>query len=97
MKFEWDPKKAESNYNKHQVTFDEAESVFDDINAIYNPDETTEEEERFIVIGISEEKRKLTVCHCFRDRKNEIIRIISARRATKAEAKIYDEGVIRES
>jgi len=92
--FEWDPQKNKSNFNKHKVTFEEAETVFDDINAVYAPDKShSVGEERFIVIGITEDlEKKLTVCHCHRGDNGDIIRIISARRATKREIKFYEEG-----
>ena len=96
MKFEWDENKNKTNIRKHRVSFEEAETVFEDKNAVYDYDKThSKYEDRFIVIGISEEyNRKLTVCHCYRSTNDEIIRIISARRATKNEIKIYEEGMV---
>ena len=95
MKFEWDKKKNEQNFNKHKVTFEEAETVFDDKNAITLYDELhSADEDRYIIIGVSEGfERKLTVCHCYRGEFDEITRIISARRANKHETKIYEEGL----
>lgn len=87
--FEWDPRKAASNARKHGVTFDEAKSVFSDERAklIDDPDHS-EDEDRFILIGLSSSLRILVVCHCHRQQGN-VIRIISARKATAKEAKFY--------
>ena len=96
MRFEWDEKKNELNKNKHRVSFEEARTVFDDDNAIYDFDKenSTADEQRFIIIGIAERlENPLTVCHCYRGKNEEIIRIISARNATKVEAKLYEEGL----
>ena len=93
MKFEWDPNKKKQNAIKHGVTFSEAESVFDDEDAITLEDrEHSIDEERFIIIGLSIYPREITVCHCYR--KNDVIRIISARKATKKEIELYEEGLI---
>lgn len=90
MIFVWDENKAEINIRKHGVSFPEAQSVFDDYNAlqIYDPDHS-EEEDRFILLGMSSALRVLVVCHCFREN-DEQIRIISARKATKNEKSTYD-------
>ena len=95
MKFEWDESKNQLNIKKHNVSFKEAETVFDDINAVYDYDKShSENEDRFIIIGESEGLgNKLTVCHCYRGKDDEFIRIISARRATKGEIQIYEEGL----
>ncbi|MBN9429200.1 MAG: BrnT family toxin [Burkholderiales bacterium] len=89
LRFEWDPRKAASNARKHGVTFEEARTVFTDERArlIDDPDHS-EDEERFILLGLSRSLRLLLVCHCYRSQEN-VIRIISARRATKNEAKFY--------
>ena len=91
MRFEWDENKNISNQRKHNVSFEEAETVFDDENAIYIYDELhSDDEDRFYVIGESDTlKNKLTVCHCYRGENDEIVRIISARRATKKEIADY--------
>ena len=96
MKFEWDEEKNETNIEKHKVSFEEAKTVFDDTNAVYIYDEANStDEDRFNVIGIAEGfERKLTVCHCYRGENDEIIRIISARRANKHESKLYEEGLL---
>ena len=92
MKFDWDPNKNKTNILKHGVAFEEAESVFDDINAITIYDEAhSEEEDRFRIIGISMKLREIVVCHCYRNGDN-ITRIISARVATKNEVKLYERG-----
>jgi uncharacterized protein len=89
FEFEWDEAKAAENLKKHGVSFEEARTVFFDENArlIDDPDHT-EEEERFILLGLSSALRLLVVCHCYRKEGN-IIRIISARKATKPESKVY--------
>ena len=96
MKFEWDEEKNQLNIDKHKVSFEEASTVFDDINAVYDYDKShSTQEDRFIIIGISEGlENKLTVCHCYRGENDEIVRIILARRATKGEIKLYEEGIV---
>jgi hypothetical protein len=87
--FEWDEKKNRANIRKHGISFEEAKTVFYDENAriIDDPDHS-EKENRFIILGLSSEIRMLIVCHCYRE-KDELIRIISARKATKIESKEY--------
>lgn len=91
LRFEWDEKKSLSNKKKHGISFEEAQTVFLDENAllIHDPDHSREED-RFVLLGMSFKLRLLIVCHCYRKSKN-IIRIISARRATRAEHKQYWE------
>ena len=92
MRFEWDSKKKKQNEIKHGVSFEEAESVFDDEHAIMFIDrEHSIDEERFIIIGLSIFPRELTVCHCYRS--EDAIRIISARKANKKEIELYEEGL----
>jgi uncharacterized DUF497 family protein len=87
--FTWDEDKNKSNAIKHGVTFQEASTVFKDNDAIVLDDYLhSADEERFIIIGKSERQRILMVCHCFREN-NELIRIITARKAVKAERKLY--------
>lgn len=94
MKFEWDPIKNKANQLKHNVSFEEAETVFEDEDAIYLYDEYhSTDEERFFVIGEDDFFRELAVCHCYRGKDDEIIRIISARKATASEVKLYERGV----
>ena len=94
LMFNWDEKKAKSNLLKHNVSFDEAQTVFEDENArlIFDP-EHSEKEERFILLGLSIKSKILTVVHCYRDDEQNI-RIISARKSTKAEQKQYKEFLI---
>jgi uncharacterized DUF497 family protein len=93
LKFEWDPEKNDVNQKKHGVSFEEAETVFEDEQAITIYDEQhSDEEDRFKIIGISRKLRELTVCHCCRNG-DEIIRIISAWRARKNEIELYERGL----
>src|SRR3989338_1450172 len=89
IRFEWDRAKAALNKRKHGVSFEEAQTVFYDENAIefFDPDHS-ENEDRFIMLGVSFRLRLLVVCHCVREAQS-VIRIISARRATRLEAKSY--------
>ena len=89
IKFEWDATKAMSNKKKHGVSFDEAQSVFYDEFAVQFFDEDNSVSvSRFLMLGFSDEARLLIVCHCERDEGN-IVRIISARKATKNESNYY--------
>ena len=90
MKFAWDVNKAAANKKKHGVSFEEAQTVFDDADAlrIYDPDHS-EDEDRFVLLGFSSILRILVVCHCYREN-DDLIRIISARKATKREAQTYE-------
>lgn len=89
--FLWDETKNKANQRKHGVAFDEARSVFYDANARLIPDvEHSGNEDRFIILGVSVKARILTVVHCYKDRENKI-RIISARKATRSESKQYEE------
>lgn len=89
LTFEWDENKNRINQSKHKISFEEAETVFYDERAllINDPDHSLEEE-RFIILGMSIRANLLIVCHCCRSEEN-IIRIISARKATKAESSYY--------
>jgi len=95
ISFEWDEKKNVSNKKKHGISFEEAQSVFIDENGllIHDPDHS-DEEDRFMLLGLSSSLKALVVCHCYRKR-NEIIRILSARKATRSEQKKYWEGCAR--
>ena len=90
MKFEWDGNKAEANLSKHGISFDEAKTVFDDPLYVdfYDPD-YSDEENRYIIIGESQQRRLLIVSYTERDHK---IRLISAREVTKKEKEDYEEG-----
>ena len=89
LRFEWNPRKAVENEKKHGVAFEEARTVFFDERArlIDDPDHS-EDEERFVLLGLSSKLRLLVVCHCYRDARG-VIRIISARKTTSQEAKHY--------
>jgi uncharacterized DUF497 family protein len=89
LHFAWDQRKAVANEKKHGVTFDEAKSVFSDERAklIDDPDHS-DDEDRFVLLGLSGRLRVLVVCHCYRQDGN-VIRIISARKATVRESKFY--------
>jgi uncharacterized DUF497 family protein len=90
MKFDWNPDKNKSNIKKHGVNFEEAETVFQDEMALeLFDDEHSQDEDRYIIIGISSKTRELMVCHCYRNN-GDIVRIISARRATKNEIALYE-------
>ena len=92
--FEWDPPKAAANPEKHQVSFKEAKSVFFDEFAVqFFDSDHSSVEERFLMLGMSSGAKLLIVCHCERER-GEIIRIISARKATKRESAFYQGGKI---
>jgi len=89
LKFTWDEQKEAANRQKHGVSFDEARTVFFDEHArlIADPD-SSDDEDRFILLGYSEQPRLLVVCHCYREN-DSIIRIISARKATRPEKNAY--------
>ena len=89
--FVWDPRKNLINQTKHNIDFDEAKTVFFDEYArvIFDPLHSTEED-RFIILGLSSKLRLLVVCHCYRE-SDSIIRLISARKATKKEEISYEK------
>ena len=90
--FDWDENKNQANIKKHNVSFEEAATVFYDENAILISDpDHSDEEDRFILLGISQKTRMLVVCHCYREN-DQIIRIFSARKATKQEEQEYERG-----
>ena len=90
IRFTWDQKKSKANYEKHGISFEEAKSIFYDPAArqIYDPDHSADED-RFIMLGMSHKLRVFIVCHCYRE-KEEKIRIISARKATAVETRLYE-------
>jgi len=89
IQFEWDPAKASANLRKHGVAFEEAQTVFSDDWALMIDDpDHSEEEARLVLLGVSAGVRILVVVHAYRSAENTI-RIISARKATKAERAIY--------
>ena len=89
IRFDWDETKNTANIKKHGVSFEEAQTIFLDEKAIryFDPDHS-QDEDRFIMLGMSFKLRVLVVCHCYRS-SDSIIRIISARRATKKESQTY--------
>jgi len=93
MRFEWDPAKAASNIRKHLISFEGAKAVFfDDFAVQFFDDEQSVREDRFIMLGMRSTARLLVVCHCERA-EGDVIRIISARKATRAESAFYMDGL----
>jgi hypothetical protein len=89
--FEWDTEKAASNLQKHEVSFEEAATVFFDPLSLTIPDPLhSEDDNRFVITGLSHQQRHLVVVHSERD---DRIRIISARLATASERKKYESGI----
>ena len=90
IKFEWSDLKASKNIEKHGVSFEEASSVFYDDFAVqfYDTEHSELEEDRFLILGVSNKSRMLMVCHCEKQ-SGDVLRIISARKATKNERKFY--------
>lgn len=89
LRFEWDPDKAAINRRKHGVSFEDAQSVFADERArLINDPDHSEQEDRFVLLGLSSSLRLLVVAHCYRAEGN-VIRIISARKATRDEQAHY--------
>lgn len=89
MRFEWDPVKAASNAKKHKVTFEVAKTVFfDDFAVQFFDEEHSTDEDRFLLLGMSSDAKLLLLCHCERE-EGDVIRIISARKATEKEAQYY--------
>jgi uncharacterized protein len=85
LRFEWDERKSTVNRRNHGVSFKEARTVFLDEDALMRPDEEhSEDEDRFVLLGLSARLRTLVVCHCYRQG-DEVIRLISARRANAFE------------
>ena len=92
LRFEWDERKNRENQRKHGVSFEEARSVFFDQKAVeFYDDVHDEREERFLLLGVSAKLRILMICHCLRE-SGDLIRIISARKATKNEQHEYPWG-----
>ena len=91
LTFEWNDRKASENQRKHGVSFDEAKSAFLDENArLIRDPEHSDDEDRFVLLGLNIQLRLLLVCHCYREEGN-VIRIISARKADRSERKQYSE------
>ena len=91
IKIEWDPRKEAANKRKHKISFEEAATAFsDEVGRLIPDPDHSDDEDRFILLGMSWSLRILVVCHCYRE-SSSIIRIISARKATKSERAIYGE------
>ena len=91
LRFEWDIDKATKNLEKHGISFDEAKTVFYDERAVlFNDPDHSQDEDRFLLLGLSQNLRLLIVSHCLREA-DDVIRIISARKATTTEARKYEE------
>jgi hypothetical protein len=91
LAFEWDARKASENQRKHGISFEEAKSAFFDENARVIPDpEHSDDEDRFVLLGLSVRLRLLVVVHCCR-REDDVIRIISARKADRSERHQYSD------
>jgi uncharacterized DUF497 family protein len=90
LTFAWDEGKSRANRRKHGVSFEEAQTAFLDEHArvYFDPDHSSEED-RFILLGLSVQLRVLVVCHCYRE-SDQVIRIFSARKATKRESASYE-------
>jgi uncharacterized DUF497 family protein len=88
LRFEWDERKNSANKRKHGLSFEEAESAFYDERAILI-DDPDEAEDRLVLLGMSSALRTIMVCHCYREQE-EVIRIISARKAHKEERRDYE-------
>lgn len=95
MWFEWDAKKAEKNLKKHGVSFDLAVTVFNDRLHLSIPDRASTQEERWITVGMAADQKTLVVVHTYKEYSSgdEMVRIISARTATKKEKEDYEEGI----
>jgi uncharacterized protein len=92
LTFEWDESKNKDNRKKHGIWFEEAQFVFDDpLGRLFRDDSSTDE--RYILIGSSEHSKLLVVVHCYRAASESIVRIISARKATKQERQFYEKRI----
>ena len=91
LRFEWDENKNNINKRKHSISFEEATTVFNDVEALIIDDpDHSEQEERFLILGFSSKANLLLVCHCYREN-DSVIRIISARKATLRESMYYND------
>ena len=95
IRFEWDSAKDAANQRKHGVSFEESSTVFEDEHALLVEDsEHSGDEDRFVLLGLSAALRILIVCHCYRA-SDEVIRIISARKADRSERRDYRQRLPR--
>jgi uncharacterized DUF497 family protein len=93
IEFDWDEDKNKANRKKHGIWFEEARSVFDDVHGrLFLDSEHSDHEDRFILIGYNSSSKLLVVVHCHRE-PDSVIRIISARKATKKERMYYEKGI----
>lgn len=93
MIFEWDENKNKINKRKHGISFEEAKTVFNDLHAIlFSDPDHSDHEERFLMLGMSNLRGICIVSHCYRQN-DDVIRIISARKADREETEIYTEGI----
>jgi uncharacterized DUF497 family protein len=93
LQFHWDERKNRGNRTKHGVWFEEAQSVFQDPRArLFHDPEHSDEEEGFILLGVSSAARILVVVHCYGE-SEDLIRIISARKAPRKGVRFYEEGI----
>lgn len=93
MIFEWDENKNKINKRKHGISFEEAKTVFNDFHAIlFSDPDHSDHEERFLMLGMSNLRGICIVSHCYRQN-DDVIRIISARKADREETEIYTEGI----
>lgn len=93
IRFDWDRGKERSNVRKHGVSFEEAsEAFFDEYGIFVDDPDHSDEEDRFILLGASHRLRVLVVCHCYREEAEEgdVVRLISARKANRREANLYN-------
>jgi len=89
MRFEWDPAKAAANAKKHKLTFEAAKTIFyEDFAVQFFDEEHSSDEDRFFLLGMSSDAKLLLVCHCEREN-GDVIRIVSARKATETESQHY--------
>jgi len=94
LRFEWDENKNRGNRRKHSISFEEVKTVFSDDHALLIGDpEHSSQEDRFILLGLSADLRTLVVCHCYRG--EDVIRLISARSATRREREQYNRRWFR--
>jgi hypothetical protein len=93
LRFDWDEQKNKSNRTKHGIWFEEAQSIFNDPHGrLFHDPEHSDDEDRFILIGMSSTARILVVVHCYRE-SDFVVRIISVRKATRKEVRFYEEGI----
>ena len=91
LRFVWDPRKAKDNFRKHGVSFEEAQTVFLDDHALLIDDpDHSDEEDRFLLLGVSSRLRILVVCHCYRE-SDQVIRLVSAWKGDREERRQYNQ------